>query len=50
MPALRIPAALQDVEKANYIGFNVGMGLVERMAHSRLRGEMNNVGKRFRRK
>src|ERR1700730_2340599 len=27
MPALRIPAALQEVEKANYIGFNVGMGL-----------------------
>jgi hypothetical protein len=33
---VRVAAALQDVEKTDQIGIDVGMRLVERMPHSRL--------------
>jgi hypothetical protein len=36
VPALRVAAALQDFEKTDQIGIDVGMRLVERMPHSRL--------------
>ena len=37
------PACLEDIEEAREVRLHVGTGIVQRMAHTGLRGEMQNV-------
>ncbi len=45
MPAAVMAAAFQDIREALQVGIHIGVGIGERMAHSGLRGEMDDVGK-----
>src|SRR5215210_1460122 len=43
MPAAMVPACLQYVEESGDVAFDVGVGILERIAHTGLRGEMDHA-------
>ena len=45
MPAAVVAAALEDVGEADEIGVDIGVRIDQRMAHARLRREMDDMGK-----
>src|SRR5215831_4732470 len=50
MPALSMPATLEDVEKARNIGIDIGMRIDQGMTHAGLRGDVHDGRKAMRRK
>jgi len=50
MLATPVPTAFQNVEKADQVGVGVGARIIERMAYTRLCGEVDHVHKPLRRK
>jgi hypothetical protein len=45
MPAFTVPAALEHVDEADEVGVNIRVWIDQRIAYSRLRGDMNHVRK-----
>ena len=48
MPGTSVAASFQDIEEADKIGIGVGMRIGQRITHSRLRREVNHMGKAMR--
>ena len=46
MLGFTMPASFQNIEESGEIGVEIGVGILQRVAHPRLRGEMNDVRKR----
>ena len=50
MLAVVMPAAFQYVQEALNIGVDIGVRVLQRVAHTRLRGKMHHLGKAVLRK
>ena len=50
MPHARTPAAFEHVQKSRQVGFGVDVRILDRIAHARLRRQMDDVAEGFARK